>query len=366
MNNFEERLLYIWLSKIPGIGAKRFHSLLNHFGNPKNVWEAKEEELSPFKTYLGNNVLKDLINSRTKKVLDNILKEDNNDNYRIVTLLDSEYPILLKEIFDPPPVLYCKGLPLNNEIFSFSIVGSRRLTNYGGQMSEKFAFELASHGVAVVSGLARGVDTLAHRGALNAKGYTVGVLGCGIDKIYPYENRKLYEQMYNEGTIISEYGPGTEPFSGNFPARNRIISGMTRGVLVIEAGVKSGALITVDFALEQGRDVFAIPSNINSIQGEGTNKLLKDGAKLVTSIEDILDEYGIISEDRIKKEKDVQLDFFETQVYNALQTEELHLEELLNLTNMELNKLNSILTMLEIKGIITQKPGKFFIKNWDA
>jgi len=362
----DERFFWIWLSQIPGIGARRFHLLMEHFGSASQVWLASTNQLVELTSSLGNNVVHEIINQRNDKTLDRIKRMMDSPDFRIITLLDDEYPILLKEIYDPPPVLYCKGLPIKNNQAALSIVGSRRSTAYGRQMAEKFSYELATAGITVVSGLARGIDAMAHYGALKAEGNTVGVLGCGIDIIYPPENKKLFKRMEQEGTIITEYPPGSSPVAGNFPARNRIISGMTSGVLVIEAGERSGALITVDFALEQGRDVYALPGNINVPQSAGTNKLLKEGAKLVTDVQDILEDLGLEQEKDKKDPIPVQLDFFETQVYNALEEGERHLEELLKETKMDIHKLNAVLTMLEVKGIVKQMPGKIFIRNWDA
>ncbi len=366
MERTDERIFFIWLSSIPGIGARRFHALVEHFGGARQVWQAPKEELIGLSSYLTRNVVYEIINRRQDKCLEMIQKESTSSDYKIITLLDDEYPSLLKQIYDPPPVLYCKGLPILNLNPAIAIVGSRRPTGYGRQMAEMFGYELALAGVTVVSGLARGIDAMSHYGALRGRGYTIGVLGCGIDKVYPPENRKLFKTMEEKGTIITEYPPGSEPVAGNFPARNRIISGLTSGVLVVEAGIRSGALITVDFALEQGRDVYALPSNINVAQGKGTNKILKQGAKLVTDIQDILEELGINKENSKDKPRPVQLDFFETQVYNALQEGERHLEELSKDTNMDIHKLNAVLTMLEIKGIVKQLPGKMFINSWDA
>ena len=249
---------------------------------------------------------------------------------------------------------------------AISIVGSRNPTRYGRQIAEKIAFELASAGVTIISGLARGIDTMAHLGALRAKGNTIAVMGSGIDVIYPPENKKIFSDIEMHGTIISEYPPGTRPLPGNFPARNRIISGLSNGVLVVEAGSKSGALITVDFALEQGREVYAVPGNIDSSQSMGTNNILKQGAKLVTTAEDILEDLGIEGSlsGKMPSAKPVQLDIFENQVYSALEEGEKHIEELASITNMDIAKLNAILTMMEIKGLVKQLPGKIFVKNY--
>ena len=206
-----------------------------------------------------------------------------------MTFLAEDYPKVLLEIPDPPPYLYVKG-ELRGSETAVAVVGSRRASTYGMLTTTRLATELAAHGVTVVSGMARGVDTAAHRGALSGGGRTIGVLGCGIDVVYPPENRKLFEEMAEKGALVSEFPLGTLPLAENFPRRNRIISGMSRGVLVVEAMENSGSLITAQFALDQGREVFAIPGNINTSSSRGANRLIKQGAKLVESVDDILEE----------------------------------------------------------------------------
>ena len=365
----DEKTYWIWLSTIPGIGARRFYKLMEYFESPRGLYEASEQELAQSARILGKKCWEQIATARKDKALKKAETILAMPDLRILTLVSSEYPPLLKSIYDPPPVLYCKGRPLPTEGPAIAVVGSRRSSEYGRMAARKISCQLARAGVAVISGMARGIDTMAHKGALAAaSGYTAAVFGCGVDIVYPPENKSLYTTILERGSIISEYPPGTIPAAGNFPARNRIISGLANGTLVIEAGLKSGALITVDFALEQGREVYALPGNINSSFSEGTNKLLKDGAKMITSVDDILEDLDIAARPGSPKPaaQAAVLDFFETLVYNALEDGEKGLEELIQITNLPPGQLNAVLTLMEIKGIIKQIPGKIFMKQWKA
>jgi DNA processing protein len=251
-----------------------------------------------------------------------------------------------------------------------AIVGSRRASSYGIRMAQTIATELSKYGITVVSGMARGVDSYAHRGAIDAGGRTIAVLGCGLDIVYPSENKKLMENIISSGACISEYLPGTTPIPGNFPARNRIISGISLGVIVIEAGERSGSLITANFALEQGREVFALPGNVNNYNSTGTNKLIKEGAKMVTGIDDILEEINIsFTEEKVKDffsqrfkggELLKGLDDDEKKVAECLKLEPLHIDVIARKTGLSIALINSILIMLELKGVVEQLPGKIF------
>jgi len=362
----QDKVYWIWLSSIPEIGSKRFYYLIERFGSPKGVWDSDVSELKEICRFMGSRAVQSIINHKKPVYVEQAQKIYEDPSINVITLIDDEYPKLLKTIYDPPAVLYCKGKPLTETPFMVSIVGSRRTTEYGRQMAEKFAYELSGAGFTIVSGLARGIDTMAHKGAIKAEGYTIGVLGCGVDIVYPKENKRLFMQMERYGTLVSEYPPGTQPAPGNFPARNRIISGLSHAVLVIEAGSRSGALITCDFALEQGRDVFALPGNVNSPYSLGTNQLIKEGAKMVTCVEDILEEFGMDEYQTGGKSPQpaYQLDIFETQVYNALEDGEKHLEELVAITGFDVAKLNAILTILEMKGVVKQLSGGKFVKQW--
>jgi len=282
---------------------------------------------------------------------------------RVITFLAEEYPKLLLEIPDPPPYLYVKG-ELRGSETAVAIVGSRRASTYGMHTTTRLASDLAGHGITVVSGMARGVDTAAHRGALSSGGRTIGVLGCGIDVIYPPENRRLFEEMASSGAIVSEFPLGTLPLAENFPRRNRIISGMSRGVLVVEAMEKSGSLITAQYALEQGREVFAIPGNINSGASRGTNRLIKDGAKLVEGVEDILEELphriGTAAAAGAAPAPDFALTPKEAAVYTLLAEAPRHIDDVIVKSGLTVGDVSAILLALELKGAVMQLPGKIF------
>jgi len=285
---------WVWLSSIEGIGSRRIHNLLQHFGMPKNIWDASEGELAGAPD-IGYKLASAVYSPENKKAVDRLLSKIDKEGIRVLTLESPDYPSNLKNIYDPPPVLYLKGSLLPDDTLALGVVGSRTATAYGLKTAQELALGLASRGITVVSGMARGIDTMAHTGALAGGGRTIAVLGSGIDVVYPPENKRLYEKIQKSGAVISEFIPGTKPLAGNFPARNRIISGLSLGVIVVEAAEKSGSLITADFALEQGREVFAVPGNISSGQSVGTNNLIKQGAKIVTRIEDILEEFEYLS-----------------------------------------------------------------------
>lgn len=284
---------------------------------------------------------------------------------RIVTLLDDDYPEILKQIYDPPPVLYTKGdiACLNNQ--SIAIVGARKASNYGRNTANRFAKELASMTINIVSGMARGIDSYAHKGAIDASGPTTAVFGCGLDIVYPPENVNLMKKIIKCGCIVSSFPLGTQPIAANFPARNRIISGLSLGTLVIEAAERSGSLITADFALEQGREVFAIPGNIYSPYSRGTHKLIKQGAKLVENINDILDELYLDRFDikKVNKESLESLSSIEESVFKIIDYQPLHIEQLINSSQRNSQELNAILTRLELKGHISALPGGYFVRN---
>ncbi len=288
------------------------------------------------------------------------LKNAERQNIQILFYEDKKFPPQLKDISYPPLFLYVKG-EFNCQMPLFSIVGSRKPTIYGKEVAYEFAKKIAENGIGIVSGLARGIDSIAHKGCLDVNGYTIGVLGSGLDIIYPPENRDLFERIIkNKGAIISEFPLGTKPRKENFPRRNRIISGLGTGVLVIEAGKKSGTLITAKWALEQGKEVFAVPGNIFSSQSEGTHYLLKQGAILVTSPEDIFYHLGLESQN-IQKEKklDIELSEEEKEILNFISSYPQHIEEIIAKSRLPAFKILSILTDLEIKGLIENLPGKY-------
>ena len=281
---------WIWLSRIEGLNPKILNDLLQKYGTPRVLWNKTKEEL------IGEGIKEkhvcEITNEVYRENLDKYLKYMKENNIEIITINDKEYPDKLRVIYDPPVVLYVKGNTniLNDK--SIAIVGCRMCTKYGQNIARKLAYNLSLNNINVISGLARGIDSFAHRGALNQKGKTVAVVGCGLDRVYPEENRILFNQIIEDnGAIVSEYIIGTKPLAKNFPKRNRIISGLADSLIVVEAREKSGTLITVDFALEQGKDIYAVPGNIDNPNSYGTNDLIKQGAKSITRLEDVLEDY---------------------------------------------------------------------------
>lgn len=286
MEELENKRYWIWLSLIKNLGSKRKLKLLELYKTPEEIYKLTKEELVNING-IGEAIAKEIIISKNEKILNYHIKYMKENNIKIININEREYPQVLKEIYDPPISLYVKGNieKLNNK--NIGIVGCRECTTYGKKSAEYFSYNLSKQNINIVSGLAKGIDSYAHLGSLNT-GNTIAVLGNGLDMIYPKENLELANEIIKRGgTIISEYPCGTKPDKMKFPARNRIISGISSGIIVIEAKEKSGTLITVDFALEQGRDVFVVPGNINSINSVGTNDLIKQGAMLITTYEEV-------------------------------------------------------------------------------
>lgn len=282
----EDIRYWIWLSRIEGLNPKVLNDLIEKYKHPKVLWDRTKEELiqEGMKEAYANKIT----DSKYRVDLDRYLEYMKDNKIDIINIHDENYPDKLKEIYDPPIVMYVKG---NKEMLNekaMAIVGCRLCTKYGETQAKKLAYNLSMNNINVISGLARGIDSHAHKGSLMSVGKTIAVVGCGLDRVYPEENRGLFNQIINQGgAIISEYVIGTKPLARNFPRRNRIISGLSDGVIVVEAREKSGTLITVDFALEQGKDVYAVPGNIDNPNAYGTNDLIKQGAKVITNIEDI-------------------------------------------------------------------------------
>jgi DNA processing protein len=283
----------------------------------------------------------------------------------VLPITDPRYPARLKSIHDPPPVLYCRGELQARDAAALAVVGTRRPTSYGRQVAERFGRELAEAGLTVVSGLARGIDTAAHRGALAARGRTIAVLGSGVDVVYPAENARLTAQIAAEGVLLSESPMGTPPDAWRFPARNRIISGLSLGVLVVEAGEKSGALKTVQFATEEGREVFAIPNTLGNPQGRGTHGLIKDGAKLVEALEDILVELRIPTGKAAPAQlamPELTLDGPEERLLDLLSVLPRPVDDLIAESGLDAGQVSGALTMLEVKGLVRKVPGNSYVR----
>lgn len=283
----EELKYWVWFSRIENLNPKEQLDLIQKFKTPKELWNKKEEELILLDT--SEKIAKKICEPKYKKDLDKYLEYMQKNKIELINFYSKEYPENLKKIYDPPAFLYIKG---NKEILkqkSISIVGCRNCTTYGKNTAIKFAYNLSNNNINVVSGLAKGIDAYSHIGCLQGNAKTIAVVGCGLDRVYPEENRWIYNKIIaNGGAVISEHVIGTKPLAQNFPRRNRIISALSEALIVVEAKEKSGTLITVDFALEQGKDIYVVPGNINSLNSVGTNELIKQGAKVLTKLEDIL------------------------------------------------------------------------------
>ncbi len=293
---------------------------------------------------------------------------NTKDKIKTLSFTDKGYPTNLRYIYSPPPTLYIQGEIIPEDNIAIAIVGSRRGTYYGLRNAEALSFELATKGITIISGLARGVDSAAHRGALKAKGRTIAVLGSGLNVIYPPENRKLADKITQNGAVVSEFPLDTPPHRQNFPRRNRIISGLSLGVVVVEAAQKSGALITANFALEQGREVFALPGNIDSFTSVGTHDLIKQGAKLIESTKDIIEELEPLrfcgtEKAQSKTEFKPDLPEEERQIYACLSSESLHIDEIIQKIDIPYGRLLTCLLKLEHKKLVKELPGKVFVRD---
>ncbi|HHV58593.1 MAG TPA: DNA-protecting protein DprA [Firmicutes bacterium] len=359
--NLTERDLWLAVAGTPGVGARSFFELLELFGHLAAFWEASETEVRERAAPLGARRVQALLMTRRRFKLEEALKRLEQAGVQFVTLLDAAYPDNLKTIFDPPPVLYYRGDLRAGDSLAVAMVGSRRATPYGREIATKFARELAGAGVTVVSGLARGIDSAAHRGALAGGGRTLAVLGSGLDVIYPPENARLYAQVAEHGAVLSEFPLGARPEAGHFPMRNRVISGLARAVVVVEAARTSGSLITADCALEQGRDVFAVPGPVTSPFSWGTNNLLKQGAKVMQDVSDVLVELGLNEAPATGCERP-DLTSQEEKVYSLFSERSLHIDELVRRSGLTAQEVTAILMMLELKGLVRQLPGKMFFR----
>jgi len=353
--------LYFWLSllAVRGIGPLLRKRLIDAFHSPQKVFEAKEDELLSVGGMTPKTVkaLKEIDPFKTGKGIYQKVKAAGGN---FLTLFDPLYPQNLREIPDPPLVLFYRGTIQEDDSRAIAIVGSRKATPYGREFAKKLAFQLAQSGLTIISGLARGIDTEAHRGALEAEGRTIGVLGSGLDRIYPPENSELAERITKRGAILSEFLPGTPPEKWNFPQRNRIISGLALGVVVVEASEKSGALITASLALEQGRSVFAVPGMPGSWAARGTNKLIKEGAKLVEGPEDILEEI-LPQVPLLKREKEKPKDPLENLLLEFLREGPKHVDEISRFLKKSPQETLGILLKMELEGLVKELPGKVFL-----
>jgi len=368
MNEMESLLV---LNAVKGLGNTGIRKLLDRYGLAANVLSMRQGELMQ-NSVVSPKVIDNIFHFSAEKFLEAEYRLMNKRQVSVVTWADESYPKSLREISDAPVVLYLKGNDLSDDPLSISIVGSRRASIYGASISEKFAYRFAELGFTVVSGLARGIDTAAHNGALKAHGTTIAVLGCGLNHVYPLENRNLLEKVAETGVIISEFPMQMPPLPYNFPRRNRIISGLSLGVIVVEAALRSGALITADFALEQGREVFAVPGKIDHASSGGVNNLIKQGAKLITCVEDILEDLephiseciggkNRLAKDSARTDQDCELTKEEELVYGVVSDRPVHIDELTSCCGATVPVM-SILLQLELKRLVKQLPGKLFVR----
>lgn len=369
----ERYLGWLALAMTPGLGARQSAKLLREFGSPEGIFAASLTSLEACR--LPAAVAHEIHSQKPLKDAEKELARVKELGCQLLSWDDDAYPHLLREIYDPPPLLYVRGDPALLDRHSIAIVGTRRPTPYGNQMAERLARDLAERGLVIVSGLARGIDSLAHKGALAApNGGTVGVLGCGIDVVYPKENKKLFAQMFERGAIITEFPTGTFPAPQNFPIRNRIIAGMGLGVVVVEGAQYSGSLITARLAMEFSREVYGVPGNATQPSSFGPNHLVKQGAKLVTGWEDVIEELPteiraqlvpieVATAEQRASLFEESLSPMEKSLYALLGTDEaVHVDELVENSGLNSSEVLATLFDLEMKGIVRQLPGKQFVK----
>ncbi len=356
----EELKYWLGFSLVKGIGPVRFRTLLEYFGNAKEAWDARPEELA--RAGLDRRSLENLLALRKRISLDQEMEKVQRAGIRLITWKDEDYPYNLRHVDNPPFLLFVKGSLMPQDEWAIAVVGTRKPSVYGREATRFLVEPLARNGITIVSGLAKGIDGLAHQVALEAGGRTIAVLGSGLDVIYPPEHKALAQAIAENGALVSEYPLGTPPEATNFPPRNRIISGLAKGVLVVEAGESSGALITAEFALEQDREVFAVPGSIFYKTCRGTNRLIQQGAKLVLSVEDILEELNI-SAVKAKEEVRAAVPTTDTEslILSHLSSEPTHIDEIKRATGLSISEVSSTLAIMEIKGLVRQVGGMHYV-----
>lgn len=356
-----DRRYWVGFNLVTGIGPAKTRMLLSAFGGDlATAWNADAGALRA--AGLDRRALENLLKTRATRDLDAEMERINALAISVLTWEDEGYPRLLQQIYDPPPVLYVKGRLLPEDEWAVAVVGTRAATTYGKEATTRIAGGLARNGVTIVSGLARGIDSTAHRAALDAGGRTIGVLGCGLDIVYPPENRRLSAQVTQQGALVSEYPLGTPPEGGNFPPRNRIISGMSLGTVIVEAGRRSGALITADYALDQGREVFAVPGNIFRRASQGTNALIREGAAPVLSVEDILEvlNLSMVSQQQAARAI-IPENETESCLLDVLSADPVHVDEISQQVGLPISDVTSALALMELKGMVRQIGGMHYV-----
>jgi len=360
MDNEIELKYWIGFSKVPGIGKARFTSLKAYFGCLENAWKATRGEL--IHAGLDSRSVDNIVRYRNKISLDAELDLIDKYHIKVITLESLEYPRLLKEAYDHPAIIYVRGELKEQDESSLAVVGTRRATAYGRQVTEELVGDLARNGITIVSGLAKGIDAVAHRTAIDVTGRTIAVFASGLDIVYPPENVKLAREIMGNGALISEYPLGTKPKADNFPRRNRILSGICRGVLVVESGETGGALITANFALEQNREVFAVPGSILSPMSKGPNKLIQEGAKLVRNYMDIIEELNLsVVAQQLEMKEVIVSDETESLIIKFIGEEPVHIDELCRKTGLNTSIVISNVAILELKGLVRHVGGLNYV-----
>ncbi len=356
----------MWLSRIPKIGVHKIILLLEHFGTAEAVWKASLEELKEVEG-LSAVYCRQIQNAKKQQQLEQWIEELEQKKIRFISIKNHQYPHLLKQIYDPPTGLYLRGFLPDDGIDKVSIVGARKCSQYGASVAYKLAKDLSKANIVVVSGMATGIDGMAHLGILDGGGQTIAVLGTGVDICYPAEHKNLMERIIENGCVLSEYPPGVAAFSKNFPKRNRIISGLSSMTIVVEAGRKSGTLITADQALENGREVFVVPGNVTSPLSEGTNDLIKQGCPIITEFEDVLFELGIAYTEEEKqafqKHMAENMQPEEQEVYQCIGKEAVDAETISRILHKNIQEIQYSLTLLEIAGHIRKLPQSGYIRE---
>lgn len=375
---FLEEHYIMWLARIDGISIKKKYDIIDHFEDAKSFFYSDNKVIREYCEKYKIN-FKNIIDEKDESILNSYVDELYKKDIKYISFKNNAYPKLLKEIPDAPLGFYMIGDMPDENINKIGMIGARKCTQYGAMNAYKFSKELCENNICIVSGMALGIDSMAHKGAIDNNGLTIAVLGCGVDIIYPPSNKNLRDSIIKNGCIISEYPPKTPPYASHFPARNRIISGLCSAIVVVESAKKSGTLITVGQALDQGRDIFAIPGNINNAMSEGTNNLIKDCAFPLTHIDDILSVLNTLNnfnidtqtnnnltnnkKDTPSKDNLLMEDDKEQAIYDCIKNEPITIDEIIFKTNIDIQTLQYKLTMLEIKGYIQKLAGQKYIKK---
>jgi DNA processing protein len=361
-----DRKFWVALSRIPRIGSARAARLQTYFGTMEAAWRANANDLRA--AGMDQTTVTSIISGRSSIDPDQEMAKLEKAGVQALCWADEDYPARLREVDDNPPVLYVRGELRQEDGWAVAVVGTRRATPYGRQAAEHFATDLARHRITVISGLARGVDAIAHRAALAAGGRTIAVLACGLDMVYPPENAKLAQEITHQGALVSDYPLGTQPRSEFFPRRNRILSALSLGVLVVEGDVDSGSLITARRALDQNREVFAVPGSIYSPTHRGPNQLIRDGeAKLVTTAEDILEELNLtMATQQLELREAVPVDPTEATLLRVLSSQPIHIDEVQRASGLPIAAVSGALALLELKGMVRQVGPMNFIRARDV